>query len=158
MRSRYAHLRKGTVKVSVGQSVDESTILGIIGESGSINGRHLHFEVYKDGGRIDPTKYLTEPIYVEIYEESTQTKIENNDFKAGDKVLVLSGRLTADSYGGGQVTAEYDGAMHPEDISNYLIIENILDDGRIRPYLLRRTPERGNNLMGWAKKNQIKKI
>ena len=78
MRSRYAHLRKGTIKVSVGQNVDENTILGIIGESGSVNGRHLHFEVYKDNIRINPTEYLIKP----IYEETKVIETSNiNEFK-----------------------------------------------------------------------------
>lgn len=68
MYTRYCHLRKGTVKVKRGQTVDENTVLGIIGESGSVQGRHLHFEVQKtvsSSTRIDPTPYLTKPVYEE---------------------------------------------------------------------------------------------
>ena len=64
MYSRYAHLRTG-LRVSEGQRVDENTIVGIIGSSGRAYGRHLHFEVatgYSSATRIDPTRYLTEPI------------------------------------------------------------------------------------------------
>lgn len=61
MRTRYAHLRE--VFVKVGQKVDENTCIGIEGESGKTNGRHLHFEVYKNGVRIDPTPYLKKTVY-----------------------------------------------------------------------------------------------
>jgi hypothetical protein len=64
MFSRYAHLRTG-LRVKEGQRVDENTIIGIIGSSGRAYGRHLHFEVQMNSSsasRIDPTRYLTEPI------------------------------------------------------------------------------------------------
>ena len=63
-RSRYAHLRSG-LPVRVGQTVNENTQIGVIGESGRAYGRHLHFEVQTGASsntRIDPTRYLTEPI------------------------------------------------------------------------------------------------
>lgn len=56
-KTRYAHLR--TVSVSVGQSVTSNTQIGIIGESGYVTARHLHFEVFKNGSRINPEPYLT---------------------------------------------------------------------------------------------------
>ena len=65
--SRYAHLRSG-ILVKKGQEVDENTQLGVIGDSGNAYGRHLHFEVatgYSSTTRIDPTPYLTKPIYEE---------------------------------------------------------------------------------------------
>lgn len=149
MQSRYCHLQNN-IKVSAGEYVDANTCIGIIGNTGSTDGRHLHFEVYnKEGERINPFPYLTEPIY-----ESTNSP----EIKVGDKVLVLSGRLTADSFGGGNVTAEYDGSIHPEDITNYLIVDIIMNDGRVRPYHLKRTPERGSTSMGWASLDQIKKV
>lgn len=64
MFSRYAHLYSG-LPVKEGQRVDENTIIGIIGNTGRADGRHLHFEVQMNSSsssRIDPTKYLTEPI------------------------------------------------------------------------------------------------
>lgn len=65
MFARYAHLKKG-ILVKEKQNVDEKTIIGVIGNSGRSYGRHLHFEVskgYSSSKRIDPTKYLTTPVY-----------------------------------------------------------------------------------------------
>ena len=152
MRSRHAHLRKGTVRVNIGQSVDENTILGIIGESGSVNGRHLHFEVYKDNNRIDPTEYLTKPIYEEVV---TLEPITNNqDFKVGDRVLLLFGRATESSDGSGNVTAEYDGNI--EDNGNIKYI-TIINEGSIRPYHVSNDRE-NTKPRGWVSKEQIKRI
>ena len=61
MMTRYAHLQE--VFVKVGQHVDENTCIGIIGNTGNSYGRHLHFEVYKNGVRINPEPYLTKPVY-----------------------------------------------------------------------------------------------
>lgn len=52
----YAHLNK--VYVANGQSVEQGQAIGYMGDSGNAYGAHLHFEVWKDGKRIDPTAYL----------------------------------------------------------------------------------------------------
>lgn len=65
MFTRYAHLKKG-IPVKQGQKVDENTCIGIIGNSGKSYARHLHFEVskaYSSAKRINPTEYLTKPVY-----------------------------------------------------------------------------------------------
>ena len=54
-RSRYLHLRRGSVKVAVGQSVAAGEPLGEIGSSGCSTAPHLHFEVRgPDGTILDP--------------------------------------------------------------------------------------------------------
>ena len=80
MFTRYAHLKIG-IPVKVGQEVDENTIVGIMGNSGNSYGRHLHFEVataYSSTKRINPTQYLTKPVYIE--EENPNTPIEEKKY------------------------------------------------------------------------------
>ncbi len=49
--SIYAHLKRGSVRVSNGQSVSGgSTVLGSEGSSGFSTGPHLHFEIRNPGG------------------------------------------------------------------------------------------------------------
>ena len=63
--TRYAHLKKG-VLVRKGDRVDETTLLGVMGDSGKTTARHLHFEVskaYSSAKRINPTEYLIKPVY-----------------------------------------------------------------------------------------------
>ena len=54
-RSRYVHLRRGSVKVAAGQRVAAGQPLGEIGSSGCSTAPHLHFEVRgPDGTVLDP--------------------------------------------------------------------------------------------------------
>lgn len=148
--TKYAHLKPGSIVVSVGDIVNEGRHIATTGCTGRSTGIHLHWEIKNEKGSfINPEPYIGESF------PNDNTIISN--YKINDRVLVLSGRLTADSYGGGNVTAEYNGTVAPDDISNYLIIESIIDDGRPRPVLLRRIPERGGNIMGWASYEQITK-
>ena len=93
MYSRYAHLKE--VKVSKGQTVDENTIVGIMGNTGNSNGTHLHFEVatgYSSATRIDPTPYLTKAIYEEPAKPTEPTK----------SVEELANEVIAGKWGNGQ--------------------------------------------------------
>ena len=60
----YAHMRKG-LKVKFGEQVNAGQVIGYMSDSGNANGGHLHFEVWKDGVRINPTEYLDKDLYVE---------------------------------------------------------------------------------------------
>lgn len=61
----YAHLEKG-LSVRNGQTVKKGQVLGYMGNSGNSDGGHLHFEVWKDGTRIDPTEYLEKDLSSKI--------------------------------------------------------------------------------------------
>ncbi len=52
--SQYCHLRMGSVRVQVGQTVDAGTPLGLIGQSGMAEFPHVHLALRKDGIAIDP--------------------------------------------------------------------------------------------------------
>lgn len=54
MTTLYAHMQRGSRKVSEGQTVKQGQTLGLVGSTGSATGNHLHLEVRKNGARQDP--------------------------------------------------------------------------------------------------------
>lgn len=52
--TQYCHLRKGSVRVAVGDQVAAGTILGQVGLSGKTQFPHLHFSLRKNGQVVDP--------------------------------------------------------------------------------------------------------
>lgn len=51
----YGHLLKN-IKVSPGQTISKGQVIGSMGSSGSSTGYHLHFELQKNGQRVNPCK------------------------------------------------------------------------------------------------------
>lgn len=52
----YAQLSE--FKVQVGQKVKRGDIIGLVGSSGYSTGPHLHYEVWKNGKRVNPEEYF----------------------------------------------------------------------------------------------------
>ena len=55
----YAHM--SSLKVSVGQYVNQGDVIGITGSTGNSTGPHLHFEVTENGVRVNPLSDGAEP-------------------------------------------------------------------------------------------------
>lgn len=51
-KTLYAHMSK--INVRVGQYVEASSVLGLVGSTGLSTGPHLHFTVYKNGVAVNP--------------------------------------------------------------------------------------------------------
>ncbi len=54
-KSLYAHLYKYNVRK--GQKVKRGDIIGFVGSSGRSQAPHLHYEIFKDGNRINPINF-----------------------------------------------------------------------------------------------------
>ena len=48
-RTRYQHMKCGSVTVKVGDTVKKGQVIGYMGNTGNSSGRHLHFDVSKSG-------------------------------------------------------------------------------------------------------------
>ena len=69
VKTYYAQL--STVKVQKGERVDNSTILGAVGDTGNAKGTfpHCHFQVWKDGQLANPASFFNVPKYTALSEE-----------------------------------------------------------------------------------------
>jgi len=57
--SKYCHMEAGSVRVSVGQQVKVTDIVGLVGNTGVSTGAHLHFEILLNGTEhTDPFAWL----------------------------------------------------------------------------------------------------
>jgi len=54
--TRYGHLSE--ILIRPGQSVHRGDVIGRVGSTGRSTGPHLHYEVFRDGRRVNPWKYL----------------------------------------------------------------------------------------------------
>jgi len=73
----YAHMQKNLL-VKNGAVVKKGQRIGYMSDSGNAYGKHLHFEVWKDGKRIDSIDYLDK----DLYEDNTLK------YNIGDSVLI----------------------------------------------------------------------
>ena len=58
IQSLYAHMQHGSVNVRSGDQVQVGDFLGLVGQTGTATGIHLHFEVLVDGVQVDPFRWL----------------------------------------------------------------------------------------------------
>ncbi len=59
----YGHL--ASISVKEGQDVDADTVIGMVGNTGSSTGKHLHFEISVGGYPVDPLKVIETAFYVQ---------------------------------------------------------------------------------------------
>ncbi len=63
----YAHMSK--INVKIGQQVKRGDIIGFVGSTGTSTAPHLHYEVIKNGEKINPINFFYNDLSPEEYEQ-----------------------------------------------------------------------------------------
>ena len=75
-KTLYAHMSKYIVKR--GQKVKRGDIIGYVGSTGTSVAPHLHYEVHKDGRKINPVNFYYNDLNAEEYEKMLEICSQNN--------------------------------------------------------------------------------
>jgi murein DD-endopeptidase MepM/ murein hydrolase activator NlpD len=74
--SLYAHM--SSVSVRAGQTVKRGEIIGKVGNTGLSTAPHLHYEVHRNGKKINPINFFFNDLSPEEYEEIIQMADREN--------------------------------------------------------------------------------
>ena len=75
-KTLYAHMSK--FKVTIGQKVNRGDVIGYVGNTGLSSGPHLHYEVHKNGEKINPVNFYFNDLTPEQYEKMLEISSQNN--------------------------------------------------------------------------------
>ena len=62
----YAHMSQ--VKVRVGQTIKRGEVIGLVGNTGLSSGPHLHYEVIRNGKKVNPVNYFNNDLSPEEFD------------------------------------------------------------------------------------------
>ena len=65
-KSRYAHMSR--IEVKRGQELTRGQLVGLVGSTGQSTGDHLHYEIEKDGEKVDPIQYCYDGLSTQQYQ------------------------------------------------------------------------------------------
>lgn len=74
--SLYAHMTKYTVRK--GQEVKRGDIIGYVGSTGKSTAPHLHYEVHKDGKKINPVYYFHNDLSPDEFDRMLELSSQEN--------------------------------------------------------------------------------
>ncbi|GBE29468.1 murein DD-endopeptidase MepM [bacterium BMS3Bbin04] len=60
--TRYGHFQKIAQGIHEGVHVEQGDVIGYVGSTGQTTGPHLHYEVFRDGKRMNPLKVKGSPV------------------------------------------------------------------------------------------------
>jgi murein DD-endopeptidase MepM/ murein hydrolase activator NlpD len=74
--TKYAHL--SSFKVRRGQQVKRGQVIGLVGSTGKSTAPHLHYEVEKNGKKVNPSNYYYNDLSPEEYEKVLELSATSN--------------------------------------------------------------------------------
>ena len=74
--SLYAHMQKYIVRK--GQKVKRGDLIGYVGNSGKSTAPHLHYEVHKDGRKVNPAYYFHNDLTPEEFDRMLELAAQEN--------------------------------------------------------------------------------
>lgn len=120
----YAHLKY--VNVKMGENVKKGQIIGYMGDTGNAYGKHLHFEVWKNNKRINPTTYLTK----NFIEESFYPQYKGNSNSIVDALKSLN---IDSSFSNRKKIAEINNIKNYRGTSSQnIVLLNLLKNGKLK--------------------------
>ena len=75
-KTLYAHMSKNAVKKN--QKVKRGDIIGFVGNTGKSVAPHLHYEVHKNGKKINPVNFYYNDLSAEEYEKMIEISTQSN--------------------------------------------------------------------------------
>ncbi len=72
----YGHMSK--IKVRVGQKIKRGEVIGYVGNSGKSTGPHCHYEVHKNGNKIDPIYFFYNDLTPEQFDRLLKKAAASN--------------------------------------------------------------------------------
>ena len=75
-KTLYAHMKKYIVQK--GQKVKRGEVIGYVGNTGTSVAPHLHYEVIKDGKKINPANFYYNDLTPDEYEKMLEISSQNN--------------------------------------------------------------------------------
>lgn len=74
--TKYAHMQMLAVKQ--GQKVKRGDLIGYVGSTGGSTAPHCHYEIIKDGKKIDPIQYIIQDVTDEEYQKLLELAAREN--------------------------------------------------------------------------------
>ena len=75
-KTLYAHMKKYIV--NRGETVNRGDLIGYVGSTGTSVAPHLHYEVHKDGKKINPVNFYYNDLNADEYEKMLEISSQNN--------------------------------------------------------------------------------
>jgi len=79
-KTLYAHMN--SFNVTLGQKIKRGQVIGFVGSSGFSTGPHIHYEVIKNGVKVNPVNYFFNDLTAEQFDEIIQ--LSNNPVQTLD--------------------------------------------------------------------------